>query len=407
MKICNFLSLTLKNQLVENVFYYPSACSTAIELSLDQDLIKRVIPSSDAGVPHACNGAFQASGKMHFGFVGAGPGATNAFTGIATAAKDQIPMIIFCSNIAFDTQGTNAFQDFDIAGNARSIAKASFKPRNSSDFLDYLSKAFELAQTAPFGPVVIDVARDLWDYEINDQESDNVHLNLMRFSPRMFSGQVFEQSEVSDALTQIMPKFDNVIMGNGLHKYLTAQSIHISPVITSDQFGCMGFALSAALGAAVAMPDLNHGLFIGDGDFNMSFTELLTIKRHCKNLQIIIFDNGGFGAINQCRKNRDGDASFDEYQNPNFLQLAKAFNIRSSSTDLKNIGKTIEKSMGDSLHLIVLNAQFNSFKNMVALRNKFVNTKNELLGVEKRRKIAGRIEHDDRRVAIGNRQKTS
>jgi len=77
--------------------------------------------------------------------------------------------------------------------------------------------------------------------------------------------------------------------GVGNHQMMTAQFItwRNKSLMTSGSLGVMGSGLPYAIGAQLANPEKNVILIDGDGSFNMSYNDLMTIKE--LNLPIKIF----------------------------------------------------------------------------------------------------------------------
>jgi acetolactate synthase-1/2/3 large subunit len=61
----------------------------------------------------------------------------------------------------------------------------------------------------------------------------------------------------------------------------------------------MGYALPAAIGAAVANPDLGVTCIIGDGGLMICLAELATLVRHQLKIRVLVFDNRGHGIQKQ------------------------------------------------------------------------------------------------------------
>jgi len=59
--------------------------------------------------------------------------------------------------------------------------------------------------------------------------------------------------------------------------------------LTSGGMGAMGFGLPAAIGAALARPDLPVVLISGDGSFQLNIQELQTVRRNNLRMRIILF----------------------------------------------------------------------------------------------------------------------
>ena len=63
-------------------------------------------------------------------------------------------------------------------------------------------------------------------------------------------------------------------------------------------FSTMGYEVSAALGAKLAYPQQEVYSMCGDGSFLLMHSELVTSLQEGKKINILLFDNAGFGCIN-------------------------------------------------------------------------------------------------------------
>ena len=63
-------------------------------------------------------------------------------------------------------------------------------------------------------------------------------------------------------------------------------------------FSCMGYEVSAALGAKLAAPAQEVYSMCGDGAFLLMHSELITSLQEGKKINVLLFDNAGFGCIN-------------------------------------------------------------------------------------------------------------
>ncbi|MDA3978821.1 acetolactate synthase 2 catalytic subunit [Gallibacterium sp. AGMB14963] len=118
----------------------------------------------------------------------------------------------------------------------------------------------------------------------------------------------------------------------GQHQMWSAQHMqHFDPknYITSAGFGSMGFGLPAAIGAQKARPEDPVILITGDGSVMMNIQELGSIKRGQLPVKILLLDNQRLGMVRQWQtlffRGRHSETILDD--NPDFLMLAKAFNI--------------------------------------------------------------------------------
>lgn len=63
-------------------------------------------------------------------------------------------------------------------------------------------------------------------------------------------------------------------------------------------YSCMGYEVAGALGAKLAEPSKEVYAMVGDGSYQMLHSELITSLQENKKINILLFDNSGFGCIN-------------------------------------------------------------------------------------------------------------
>ncbi len=63
-------------------------------------------------------------------------------------------------------------------------------------------------------------------------------------------------------------------------------------------YSCMGYEIAAALGAKLAMPEQEVYSMCGDGAFLMMHSEFITSLQENRKINVLLFDNCGFGCIN-------------------------------------------------------------------------------------------------------------
>jgi acetolactate synthase-1/2/3 large subunit len=98
--------------------------------------------------------------------------------------------------------------------------------------------------------------------------------------------------------------------------------------VSSGGLGTMGFALPAAMGAALGQPDRETWAVIGDGGFQMTFQELMTLVQDRIPVKIALFDNKKLGMIRQWQEiSYAGNYHSAHLLGPDFAKLADAFGI--------------------------------------------------------------------------------
>ncbi|MCK5672738.1 MAG: 3D-(3,5/4)-trihydroxycyclohexane-1,2-dione acylhydrolase (decyclizing), partial [Spirochaetales bacterium] len=69
-------------------------------------------------------------------------------------------------------------------------------------------------------------------------------------------------------------------------------------------FSCMGYEVSGAVGVKLAEPDREIYVMTGDGSFVMLHSELLTSIQEGVKINIMLFDNNGFGCIDNLQRSQ-------------------------------------------------------------------------------------------------------
>lgn len=63
-------------------------------------------------------------------------------------------------------------------------------------------------------------------------------------------------------------------------------------------YSCMGYEIAGALGSKMAHPECESYAMCGDGSYLMLHSELVTSIQEGKKINVLLFDNSGFGCIN-------------------------------------------------------------------------------------------------------------
>lgn len=99
-------------------------------------------------------------------------------------------------------------------------------------------------------------------------------------------------------------------------------------IVTSGGLGTMGFGMPAAIGATFGAPDRKVCVFMGDGGFQMNIQELGTIMEQQAPVKMILMNNNYLGNVRQWQAMFFGRRySFTPMMNPDYMQIAQAYNI--------------------------------------------------------------------------------
>ncbi len=138
------------------------------------------------------------------------------------------------------------------------------------------------------------------------------------------------QRILSDVRSILEP--DDILLSDvGAHKMWVARQYNCSipnTCLISNGFCSMGFALPGSIGAKMAFPDKKVLSINGDAGFLMNIQELETAVRKKINVVAVVWLDGEHGLVKWKQiVEYDGDHSNLSFNNPNFSNLAKSFNM--------------------------------------------------------------------------------
>jgi len=89
-------------------------------------------------------------------------------------------------------------------------------------------------------------------------------------------------------------------------------------------YSCMGYEVAATLGVKFAEPDNEVYCVVGDASFQMLHSEIMTIMQERQKVNILVFDNCGFGCINNLEMNHGIGSIATEFRYTNGKKPAGA-----------------------------------------------------------------------------------
>jgi acetolactate synthase I/II/III large subunit len=138
--------------------------NAAHESQRDQQ-IQLIVPANEQGAGFMAAGYARASGKVGVFIVTSGPAATNSVTPIRDCMADSVPVVLICGQVARNAIGTDAFQEAPVFNIMSACAKQVFLVEEPEDLECTVRTAFEIARSGRPGPVVIDVPKDVQNWE--------------------------------------------------------------------------------------------------------------------------------------------------------------------------------------------------------------------------------------------------
>jgi acetolactate synthase-1/2/3 large subunit len=127
--------------------------------------IRLIVPANEQGAGFMAAGYARASGKVGVFLVTSGPGATNSVTPIRDCMADSVPVVLICGQVPRNAIGTDAFQEAPVFNIMSSCAKHVFLVEEPEELEATVRTAFEIARSGRPGPVVIDVPKDVQNWQ--------------------------------------------------------------------------------------------------------------------------------------------------------------------------------------------------------------------------------------------------
>ena len=165
-----------------------------------------------------------------------------------------------------------------------------------------------------------------WIQEINSEKE-------VKEEQHIYEGTVNPKLVISQ-LSKLLP--DNAIITGdvGQNQMWTCRHMEMKgerEFLTSGGLGTMGYSLPCAIGACMADKNRKILSVMGDGSFQMSFSELGTLMQEGINPLIIVFNNSKLGMVHEMQyRNYNKEYGVDLRGNPDFTMIAKAYGIETA-----------------------------------------------------------------------------
>jgi len=142
------------------VFLYNEECART-----GRPQIPLIVPANEQGAGFMAAGYARASGRVGLCLVTSGPGATNTVTPVRDCMADSIPIVVISGQVPTPAIGTDAFQEAPVPSIMGSVAKHIFLVTDPVKLEATVRTAFEIARTGRPGPVVVDIPKDVQNWE--------------------------------------------------------------------------------------------------------------------------------------------------------------------------------------------------------------------------------------------------
>jgi acetolactate synthase I/II/III large subunit len=196
--------------------------------------VRHVLTRHEQGAGHMAEGYARASGRVGVAIATSGPGVTNLVTPIADAWMDSTPLVCITGQVRSSLIGTDAFQETDATGITLPIVKHSWLVQEVEELPHVLKAAFHVARTGRPGPVLVDIAKDVQEAEIDFRYPDTVDLPGWRPPQSVHPLQIVEAAKaITRAQRPILYVGGGAINANACDEVLELAEAAGIPVVTT------------------------------------------------------------------------------------------------------------------------------------------------------------------------------
>ena len=180
----HLVAKALKNEGVEVIFTLCGGHITDIYDGCLDEGIKIVDVRHEQVAAHAADGYARVTGKPGCAVVTAGPGTTDAMTGVANAYRAESPMLLIGGQGALAQHQMGSLQDLPHVDMMKPITKFASSVLSTERAADMVSMAFREAVDGAPGPVFLEIARDVLDAKVPVEKARIPEAGRYKFSTK-------------------------------------------------------------------------------------------------------------------------------------------------------------------------------------------------------------------------------
>ncbi|MXZ49819.1 MAG: thiamine pyrophosphate-binding protein, partial [Rhodobacteraceae bacterium] len=162
----HLVAKALRNEGVDTIFTLCGGHIIDIYDGCIDEGIKIVDVRHEQTAAHAADGYARQTGKLGCVVTTAGPGCTNAVTGVATAFRSESPILHIGGQSSLTQHKMGSLQDLPHVDMMTPITKFASGVFSTERIADMISMAARECFTGAYGPSYLEIPRDILDAEI-------------------------------------------------------------------------------------------------------------------------------------------------------------------------------------------------------------------------------------------------
>src|SRR5437764_4851418 len=200
---------------VDVIFGYPGGVTLPLYDAMYDHPIRHVLVRHEQNACFAAEGYARSTGRVGVCCATSGPGATNLVTGLVDAMMDSIPIVALTGQVSTKLIGSDAFQEADTFGITRSCTKHNYLVKKLDDLAQIIHEAFYIAATGRPGPVLVDIAKDVFQGQGHYQPVTSIHLPGYKVFTEGHAGQIRRAVQlIQESERPLVYSGGGIVLGN-------------------------------------------------------------------------------------------------------------------------------------------------------------------------------------------------
>ena len=162
----HLVAKALKNEGIDVIFTLCGGHIIDIYDGCIDEGIKIIDVRHEQVAAHAADGYARVTGRPGCAVVTAGPGTTDAITGVANAFRAESPMLLIGGQGALNQHRMGSLQDLPHVEIMRPITKFASSVVTTERVADMVAMAFRECHNGAFGPSYLEIGRDILDAKV-------------------------------------------------------------------------------------------------------------------------------------------------------------------------------------------------------------------------------------------------
>jgi len=162
----HLVAKALKNEGIDAIFTLCGGHIIDIYDGCAAEGIKIIDVRHEQVAAHAADGYARVTGRSGCAVVTAGPGTTNATTGVANAFRAESPFLLIGGQGALNQHKMGSLQDLPHVEIMKPITKFASNVVTTERVADMIAMAFREAHNGTFGPSYLEIGRDILDGKV-------------------------------------------------------------------------------------------------------------------------------------------------------------------------------------------------------------------------------------------------